>query len=220
MDSADGMEFAKQLANMSDADFAQINDYYKQRDELAQELATDLYSPDVSDLNQKLVDDITEQFGMLPEEIQAIGAESVNAFITGLCSGDLSSEVESFVDRFGTELDDGLDNMFENWNKTITENIGDNIYEAGKTSGEDFVNGFNVALAELEAAVSAEQTKITAEYDANNKYSMTKQSIGTGDGGNKIVLENKMQVKLEADGKVLVETVAENQKIIDRGKGK
>lgn len=220
MDSTDGMEFAKNLANMSDADFAQINDYYKQRDELAQELATDLYSSDVSDLNQKLVDDITEQFGMLPEEIQAIGAESVNAFISGLCSGDLSSDVESFVDRFGTELDDGLDNMFEDWNKTITESIGDNIYEAGKTSGEDFVSGFNEALAELEAAVAAEQTKITAEYDANNKYSMEKQSIGTGDGGNKIVLENKMQVKLEADGKVLAETVAENQKIIDRGKGK
>lgn len=220
MDTADGMEFAKQLANMSDADFAQINDYYKQRDELAQELATDLYSSDVSDLNQKLVDDITEQFGLLPEEIQAIGAESVNAFITGLCSGDLSSEVESFVDRFGTELDDGLDNMFENWNKSITESIGDNIYEAGKTSGEDFVNGFNEALAELEAAVSAEQTKITAEYDANNKYSMEKQSIGTGDGGNKIVLESKTQVTLKADGKVLAETVAENQKIIDRGKGK
>lgn len=100
MDSADGMEFAKQLANMSDADFAQINDYYKQRDELAQELATDLYSSDVSDLNQKLADDITEQFGLLPEEIQAIGADAVDAFIAGLDSGDLHDKVDNFFDKF------------------------------------------------------------------------------------------------------------------------
>lgn len=100
MDSADGMEFAKQLANMSDADFAQINDYYKQRDELAQELATDLYSSDVSDLNQKLADDITEQFGMLPEEIQAIGADAVDAFIAGLDSGYLHDKVDNFFDKF------------------------------------------------------------------------------------------------------------------------
>lgn len=100
MDTADGMEFAKQLANMSDADFAQINDYYKQRDELAQELATDLYSSDVSDLNQKLADDITEQFGLLPEEIQAIGADAVDAFIAGLDSGDLHDKVDNFFDKF------------------------------------------------------------------------------------------------------------------------
>ena len=46
MDAADGMAFAKNLANMSDADFAQINDYYKQRDELAEQyLQIDPHSP-------------------------------------------------------------------------------------------------------------------------------------------------------------------------------
>lgn len=111
MDSADGMEFAKQLANMSDADFAQINDYYKQRDELAQELATDLYSSDVSDLNQKLADDITEQFGMLPEEIQAIGADAVDAFIAGLDSGDLHDKVDNFFDKFFEDTKESVKKM-------------------------------------------------------------------------------------------------------------
>ncbi|MGN0610049.1 MAG: phage tail tape measure protein [Oscillospiraceae bacterium] len=224
MDAADGMEFAKNLANMSSADFAQINDYYKQRDELAQELAEDLYSSDVSKLNEKLVNDISEQFGMLPEEIQAIGAESVNAFIAGLGTGDLSEQVDSFIDSFGTDLDNGLNKMFENWNESITESIGDSVYEAGKTSGQDFVEGFNEALAELEAAVTAEQAKITAEYSGELKYD--KKSIGGGDengngsGGKKIVVENHLRATLEVDGKKLAETVAENQNTIDRGKGK
>lgn len=220
MDAADGMEFAKNLANMSDADFAQINDYYKQRDELAQELAEDLYSSDVSDLNEKLVSDITEQFGMLPEEIQAIGAESVNAFISGLGTGDLSEQVESFIGSFGTELDNGLDKMFENWNESISESIGDNIYEAGKTSGEDFVNGFNEALSELEAAVTAEQAKITAEYSGETKITNERTDLGTADGNRKLVIENKVHTTLEVDGKQLAETVEEHQNTIDRGKGK
>ena len=219
MDAADGMEFAKNLANMSSADFAEINDYYKQRDELAQELAEDLYSSDVAKLNEKLVNDISKQFGMLPEEIQAIGAESVNAFIEGLGTGDLSEQVNSFIDSFGTELDNGLDTMFDNWNESITESIGDSVYEAGKTSGQDFVEGFNEALAELEAAVTAEQAKITAEYSAGSLKTTEKQAIGEGKQ-DKIVLENHITTKLEVDGKQLAETVTENQNIINRGKGK
>ena len=221
MDAADGMEFAKQLANMSEADFAEINDYYKQRDDLAQELAEDLYSSDVSELNEKLVNDISEQFGMLPEEIQAIGAESVNAFIAGLGTGDLSEQVDDFINNFGTDIDNGLDKMFENWNESITESIGDSVYEAGKTSGQDFVEGFNEALAELEAAVTAEQAKITAEYSAGSLQT-EKNDIGgsDGDGQKKIVIENHMRTTLEVDGKKLTETVMENQNTIDRGKGK
>ena len=219
MDAADGMEFAKNLANMSDTDFAQINDYYKQRDELAQELAEDLYSPDVTALNEKLVDDITEQFGMLPEEIQAIGAESMNAFIEGLGAGDLSKQVESFIGSFGTELDNGLDTMFEDWDEKLSESIGDSIYEVGKTSGEDFVKGFNEALAELEAAVTAEQAKITAEYSSGTN-TKERTDIGTADSNRKLVIENKVHTTLEVDGKQLAETVTEQQNIIDRGKGK
>lgn len=196
MDAADGMEFAKNLANVSDADFAQINDYYKQRDELAKELAEDLYAPDVSALNEKLVSDITEQFGMLPEEIQALGAESLNAFIAGLGSGDLSEQVGSFIDSFGTELDNGLAAVFENLDGDIAKSIGDNVYEVGKTSGEDFVQGFNEALAELEAAFMSEQAKLTAEYSVSG-------SVGSAsrESDNKpIKIENKVDVTLEMDG--------------------
>lgn len=111
MDTADGMEFAKQLANMSDADFAQINDYYKQRDEFAQELATDLYAPDTAALNDKLKSDIYEQFGMLPEEIQAVGTDAVDAFIAGLDSGDLSDKVDNFFENFFKDTKESIKKM-------------------------------------------------------------------------------------------------------------
>lgn len=213
MDAADGMEFAKNLANMSDADFAQINDYYRQRDELAKELAENLYAPDVSALNEKLVNDITEQFGMLPEEIQALGAESLNAFIAGLGSGDFSEQVESFIDSFGTELDNGLDALFENLDEDIAKSIGDNVYEVGKTSGEDFVKGFNEALAGLEAAFLSEQAKLTAEYSVSG-------SVGSAsrESDNKpIKIENKVDVTLEMDGeKFAQKTIAYTNEVNQR----
>gem|GEM_PF-880234 len=215
MDAADGMEFAKNLANMSDADFAQINDYYKQRDELAKELAEDLYAPDVSALNEKLVSDITEQFGMLPEEIQALGAESLNAFIAGLGSGDLSEQVESFIDSFGTELDNALDELFENLDEDIAKSIGDNVYEVGKTSGEDFVQGFNEALAGLEAAFMSEQAKLTAEYSVSG-------SVGSAsrESDNKpIKIKNKVDVTLEMDGeKFAQKTITYTNEVIEMSK--
>lgn len=220
MDTEDGIEFAKNLANMSAADFSQINDYYIQRDEFAQELAEDLYSSDVSKLNKQLAADITEQFGMLPEEIQAIGAESVESFISGLGEGDLSDEVEGFINDLSTELDNGIDELFGNMDNILSNSIGDSIYEIGKTSGEDFVNGFNEAFSELEAAVSAEQSKIIAEYSAKSINDKSDKNNGKNDDNKKLVIENTMNVTVEADGKKLAEVVAENQKIIDRERGK
>lgn len=159
MDTADGMEFAKRLANMSDADFKQINDYYKQRDELAQELATDLYSSDVSDLNQKLADDITEQFGMLPEEIQAIGADAVDAFIAGLDSGDLHDKVDNFFDKF-----------FEDTKKSVK-----------KMTSDDF-------MTEAEKKLFNFNKKMRDEYQLGNVDLTARPKVEMDDGSTATVL--------------------------------
>lgn len=142
MDTADGMEFAKQLANMSDADFAQINDLYKQRDELAQELATDLYAPDTAALNDKLKSDIYEQFGMLPEEIQAIGADAVDAFIAGLDSGDLHDKVDNFFDKFFEDTKESVKKMTSDDFMTEAEK---NLFNFNKKMKDEYQLG-NVDL--------------------------------------------------------------------------
>ncbi len=111
MDPADGMEFAKQLTTMSDNDFAQINDLYKEKEKAADELANDLYSSDTAALNDKLKSDIYEQFGLLPEEIQAIGADAVDAFVAGLDSGDLHDKVDNFFDKFFEDTKESVKKM-------------------------------------------------------------------------------------------------------------
>ena len=159
MDPADGMEFAKQLANMSDADFAQVNDLYKQRDEFAQELATDLYAPDTAALNDKLKSDIYEQFGMLPEEIQAIGADAVDAFIAGLDSGDLHDKVDNFFDKF-----------FEDTKKSVK-----------KMTSDDF-------MSDAEKKLFNFNKKMKDEYQLGNVDLTARPKVEMDDGSTATVL--------------------------------
>lgn len=223
MDAADGMEFAKNLANMSSADFAQINDYYKERDKLAQELAEDLYSPDVSKLNEKLVSDITEQFGMLPEEIQAIGKTSVNAFIAGLDSGDLSDKVDDFVENFFESSKTAVDDIVKNKKDGFSVDLSDMLentdtYSVGEQLGKDFADGFNSAIGDLTASVQAEQANVTAEYTTKGKSDTSTKS--DSQNVERIILENHIKAELDVDGEKMAEKVIEKTETINRRKGK
>lgn len=223
MDAADGMEFAKNLANMSSADFAQINDYYKERDKLAQELAEDLYSPDVSKLNEKLVSDITEQFGMLPEEIQAIGKTSVNAFIAGLDSGDLHDKVNDFFENFFEDSKTAVDDIVKNKKDGFSVDFSDMLentdtYSVGEQLGKDFADGFNSAIEDLTASVQAEQANVTAEYTTKGKSDTSSKS--DNQGVERIILENHIKAELDVDGEKMAEKVIEKTEVINRRKGK
>lgn len=218
MDAADGMEFAKQLANMSEEDFAQVNDYYKERDELAQELAEDLYSSDVSDLNEKLSADIAAQFGMLPEEIQAIGKDSVDAFIAGLESGDLSTKVSDFFEDFFNDSKEAVEDIIADENIDITD-----MFDADTNSiGEELTSNLHIGLEPyldgITASVNAEQSSVAAEYTAGNKAETdTKADSGKTE---RIVIENRISAELDVDGEKMAEKVIEKTEVINRRKGK
>lgn len=223
MDTADGMEFAKQLANMSDADFKQINDYYKQRDELAQELATDLYAPDTAALNDKLKSDIYEQFGLLPEEIQAIGADAVDAFIAGLDSGDLSDKVDDFFEDFFESSKTAVDDIVKNKKDGFFVDFSDMLentdtYSVGEQLGKDFADGFNSAIEDLTASVQAEQANVTAEYTTKGKSDTSSKS--DSQNVERIILENHIKAELDVDGEKMAEKMIEKTETIKRRKGK
>ena len=223
MDPADGMEFAKQLANMSDADFAQVNDLYKQRDEFAQELATDLYAPDTAALNDKLKSDIYEQFGLLPEEIQAIGTDAVDAFIAGLDSGDLHDKVDNFFDKFFESSKTAVDDIVKNKKDGFSVDFSDilentDTYSVGEQLGNDFADGFNSAIEDLTASVQAEQANVTAEYTTKGKSDTSSKS--DSQNVERIILENHIKAELDVDGEKMAEKVIEKTETINRRKGK
>lgn len=220
MDFKDGSEFAKNLAKMSSEDFAQINDYYKEKEALAQELATDLYQPELDNLNNTLASGILAQFGALPQEIQAAGAEAITAFIEGLNNGDMTTQVEEFCNDFVDACNEGIKNGFDtaDFSDSFDQLYEQDTYSIGKSLGDDFAEGFNAALAEMQAAVAVEQAAVSAEYTAR-KHSGNQNTAGTPSASERIVIENKTTVELDVDGEKLAEKVIEKTDIINQRKG-
>lgn len=217
MDFADGSAFAKNLASLSDKDFAEINNYYQQRNELAQSLAEDMYQPDITNLNNTLEADITAQFEQLPEAIRAAGIDAVNAFIMGLGDGDLYEQVNTFCDNFVKACNEGI----KNTDTTIDlSGLTDtDTYAMGQQLGNDFVAGFNDAAADIQATVQSEQAQITASYTAGSKSPDTAQSVSE-DKTERIIIENHIKAELDVDGEKMAEKVIEKAETINRRKGK
>ena len=217
MDFADGSAFAKNLANLSDKDFAEINNYYQQRDELAQSLAEDMYQPDITNLNNTLEADITAQFEQLPEAIRAAGIDAVNAFIMGLGDGDLYEQVKTFCDNFVQACNEGIKNM--DTTIDLSGLTDTDTYAMGQQLGNDFVAGFNDAAADIQATVQSEQAQITASYTAGSKSPDTTQTSADGKT-ERIIIENHIKAEFDVDGEKMAEKIIEKTETINRRKGK
>lgn len=222
MDFEDGSFTAKNLANMSESEFKEINDLYKQKEELADKLSNELFEPEMNELNEGLVNGVLEKFGTLPTEIQEIGAESLAAFIAGLTDGDLSEQVDEFAEKFASDCAEGIQNSFADAELDYAALINADTYSIGKNAGDEYVEGFNEALAQLQAAIAAEQD-FAATSTAPKRYSETEPqaSAGTSAGGGasaeRIVIQN--HIELDVDGEKLAEKTTEKQEIINYRKG-
>lgn len=91
----DSAEFAKNLAKMSDAEFAKINDLYAKKQQIADELAADLYASDYEVLTDSMntalegVADGAEEYGILTADNFADAFKS-----------ELEARAEEFADLF------------------------------------------------------------------------------------------------------------------------
>lgn len=204
MDFEDGLFTAENLANMSESEFKEINELYKKKEELADKLSNELFKPEMNELNEELVNGVLEKFGTLPTEIQEIGAESLAAFIAGLTGGDLSEQVDEFAEKFAADCTEGIQNSFADAELADAELdyaalMNADTYSIGKSAGDEYVEGFNEALAQLRAAIAAEQD-FAATSTAPKRYSETEpqtsagMSAGGGTSAERIVIQNHMSI--------------------------
>lgn len=217
MDFEDGSFTAQNLAQMSTAEFDEINELYRKKDELADKLSGELYEPEFDELNEGLVNGVIEKFGTLPPEIQEIGAEALAAFIAGLTDGDLNEQVESFTDRLAADFSEALENAFAGTELDYSALMNANTYSIGKKAGEDYADGFNEALAQVRAAIAAEQN-FSAASTAPKRYSETVQQTSAEPSArrasaDRIVIQNHIEV--DVDGEKVAEKVIEKEEIIN-----
>jgi len=221
MDFEDGSFTAKNLAQMSTAEFDEINELYRKKEELADKLSGELFEPELNELNEGLVNGVLDKFGTLPPEIQEIGAESLAAFIAGLTGGDLSEQVDEFAEKFASDCAEGIQSSFAGIELDYAALMNADAYSIGKNAGDEYVEGFNEALAQIQTAIAAEQN-FSAASTAPKRYSETvpqtsAESSARGNSSDRIVIRN--HIKVDMDGEKVAEKVIEKEEIINYRKG-
>ncbi|MBQ5320340.1 MAG: phage tail tape measure protein [Oscillospiraceae bacterium] len=224
-DFEDSFYLAENFAKMSDAEFNKINKLYAQREQLASDLADELYAPEMEQLNTDLINGVIAEFGTLPEEIRSIGAEALASFIEGISQTEnLSEKVSEFTDSFFNACNEGISEGFAGID--IADSIAATLaeqdtYAIGKEKGDALVNGFNDALNALYAQFNSEQAYMSASVSYKQQpYQSASGSSSAGTSqAERIVLENYVDTTVQLDsekiGKVSYKYIKEFERKSD-----
>ncbi|MCH5192990.1 MAG: hypothetical protein J1F11_03445 [Oscillospiraceae bacterium] len=236
-DMDDGMVFAENLANSSDAELEKISELYAERDKLASDLANDLYAPEIDKLNTELINNVIDQFGTLPDEIRSIGALSINKFAEGVLESkeNLTETAQEFMDSFFTACEESISSgtigMAE-LGQNIADILGEqDTYSIGYEKGEELAAGIrdsldNIKIESMFNDAMLERSNVSAGLAAGQIQQNLQSYYGgaswSGSSGNteKIVLENRDEITVKLDREVLGKTVYEWTKNYERMTGR
>lgn len=205
MDFADGTQFGKYLTSMSDAEFKQINELYKERDALADELSQDLYAGEAEKINNALLSAVDTALLQLPEQAQAAGRQFLSDFISGLdlTTEDISDEISNFVSGFTEIYNSSLEDFDLKHKFTVTLG-GMNTYAMGQDLARNLTAGFN---DEIERSVpEIKLGQVSAGVQLSGNANKTASSSGTSKNSTEtVVFENTNHIIVELDSEKISE---------------
>ena len=184
---------------------------YSTEQPIADTAQNNINAPETEEIVNSLNDAVISQASELPEAMFEIGQQSRDAFIEGLLDGDDEHLGERIAEATLKIL-----NMF-------SDNMNDLAYQSGSEAALRFMEGFEDNLnVSYESAVTERNlmaSGMTAEkqLSSSNYYANVPQPSSRRD--EKIVLENKADIKVVLDREVLGKTVMEWTKEYQRRTG-
>ena len=129
--------------------------------------------------------------------------------------------MDEFAEKFASDCAEGIQKSFANTELDYAALMNADTYSIGKSAGDEYVEGFNEALAQLQAAIAAEQD-FAAASTAPKRYSETdrKSSAELSDRTASEIISVSVNNRFEVDGETLVEKTTVAQKQVERKKGK
>ncbi len=216
MDFEKGSFTAKNLANMSDSEFDEINNLFSKKQELADTLANDLYAPEMEELNSGLVNGVLAEFSELSPQLQTIGAEALNSFLEEITGGgDLSENVNNFTEQFAADCKNGIEKAFENTKLNFAALTENDTFSMGKSDGEEYVKGFNEAMEnirQVQFAAASEQSFMSVSAAPKGRSQNAENNYSEKERAEKLVLENHVTTTVQIDGKAVGKAAYEYEK--------
>lgn len=219
LDFEDGAQFGKYLSGLSDAEFSKINDYYKERDKLADDLSKDLYEGEAEKLNSVLMGCVNTALEALPPAAQTAGKEMLKGIMSGLTdSEDLSEEMSAFVESFSEVYESSLDEM--DLGKKFSIAIGGiDAYSEGQSLAKQLMSGFDEELQKYRGEISVSQTAAAADI-ASGAAGQTAQTKTADSGKNgKIYVDTTNNITVQIDGETISRTTEKKRAEKERRTG-
>ena len=186
LDPEEGLQMAQFIIDSGDLE--NISELYRQRDEIAQEMAEEFYQPDIDALHSGTVSKITAEYESLPAEFYDIGHSAIENLYLGMtdAAGDMSGLLEMDLGELELGASAGLEGLDM---KGILSANASVIAEKAQA-----------VFTMLGASLSHENTGHTAE-DLSAGFSRMIDAV------KEIKIFNQTTSQLLLDGKVTAESV-------------
>ena len=219
LDFEDGAQFGKYLSGLSDKEFAKINNYYKKRDDLADELSKDMYKGEAEKLNSVLMECVNTALNSLPAAAQTAGSAMLSGIMEGIGnSDDLTERMTTFTDSFAEVFESAVDDM--DLNKSFSIALGGiDAHAEGQELGRQFMNGFDEELKNHRSEISVSQTSSAENLasDTSAKNAGTKTS-GSSKNDN-ITIDTTNNITVQIDSETVSRSTEHSRKTKERRTG-
>lgn len=182
LDFQDGAQFGKYLSGLSESEFTKINEYYKERDALADELANDLYAGEAEKINNALMSCMDTALSDLDPKAQEVGRQLLEGILSGMdmSADDLSEKISDFSEGFAELYNSALEDMDLERGFSVAFG-GINTYAMGQELARDFASGFNEELAKSRAEITVSQRSAALDITSGSS-SVNASAAGKTDG--------------------------------------
>ena len=219
LDFEDGAQFGKYLSGLSDKEFAKINNYYKKRDDLADELSKDMYKGEAEKLNSVLMECVNTALTSLPAAAQTAGRAMLSGIMEGIGnSDDLTERMTTFTDSFAEVFESAVDDM--DLNKSFSIALGGiDAHAEGQELGRQLMNGFDEELKKHRSEISVSQTSSAENLasDTSAKNAGTKTS-GSSKNDN-ITIDTTNNITVQIDSETVSRSTEHSRKTKERRTG-
>lgn len=219
LDFEDGAVFGKYLSGLSDAEFSKINDYYNERDALADELSKDLYEGEAEKLNSILQSCVNDALEALPPAAQTAGKKMLAGIMDGMAGGeDLTERMNVFMDGFSEVYDKALEEI--DLGKGFSAAIGGiNAYAEGQSLAKQLMNGFDDEMKKYRSEISVSQTAAAAGLASGGAAQTAQTTPDSGKKSDKISVDTTNNITVQIDGETVSRTTEKHRTQKERRTG-
>lgn len=219
LDFEDGAVFGKYLSGLSDAEFSKINDYYNERDALADELSKDLYEGEAEKLNSILQSCVNDALEALPPAAQTAGKKMLAGIMDGMTGGeDLTERMNVFMDGFSEVYDKALEEI--DLGKGFSAAIGGiNAYAEGQNLAKQLMNGFDDEMKKYRSEISVSQTAAAAGLASGGAAQAAQTKSDSSKKSDKISVDTTNNITVQIDGETVSRTTEKHRTQKERRTG-